>query len=67
MLKDCPNLDTSPLQSQACLSGNDYSNEIVHLKENQRINNEAMQSLADSIVQISSTISKMQTSNISYQ
>ena len=67
MLKDCPNLDMSPLQSQACLSGNDYSNEIVHLKESQRINNEAIQSLADSVVQISSTISKMQTSNISFQ
>ena len=66
-LKDCSNLDMSLLQLQACLSGNDFSNEIVHLRGNQRINNESIQSLSDSIVQIFSTISKMQgNNNMSY-
>ena len=66
MLKDNYNLETPLLQSQACLSDDKYSNEIEHLKENQRINNEAIQSLADSIVHISSTISQMQVTNIHY-
>ena len=59
-------METPLLQLQACLSDDKYSNEIDHFKENQRINNEAIQSLADSIVHISSTISQMQVTNIPY-
>ena len=66
MLKDSSNLEKSLLQSLACLPDHNYANEIENFKENQRINNESIQHLADSIAQIPSTISQMQVSNASY-
>ena len=58
-------LETSPSQPQPSVSTHEYLIEIENLKESQRINNESIQFLADSISQISSTISHLQASNIS--
>ena len=65
MFKDSLPLDTSPSQPQPSVSTHEYLIEIENLKESQRINNESIQFLADSISQISSTISHLQASNIS--
>ena len=62
MLKDSSNLEKSLLQSLACLPDHNYANEIENFKENQRINNEPIQHLTDSIAQIPSTISQMHAS-----
>jgi hypothetical protein len=65
MFKDSLPLETSPSQPQPSVSTHEYLIEIENLKESQRINNESIQFLADSISQISSTISHLQASNIS--
>ena len=65
MFKDNLPVETSPSQPQPSVSTHEYLIEIEDLRESQRINNESIQFLADSISQISSTISHLQAITIS--
>lgn len=59
---ECPNV--SDLQSQSCTTAPVAVDEIENLKLAQQINNEAIQSLAESILKISSEISILQEGKI---